>query len=737
MIRRALFWPLFAALAALLAYGLWANALFAQPVWTTEGARRLAIYAALSALWIPLRKPVAVAWIALVYATAIAGPMAVGSVLLFLVSSWCVGRVVTTGVPAMMAGASAYALIIGLAVHAPVNYAAVYVAVMAAPLVWRWRDLAKWRVPACNSRMAGLLLALLGIHLLMALKPEASTDGLAVHLAVPASIADHHQWAFDFRHTTWSLMPLTADYTYTAVYLPGGAAAARLLNFAYLAAAVAMLCGLLRRVLTPPMSLLFCSVYAASPILLLVTGSLFVENFWTAVLLAGFVCEAPWAAAILLGTGIATKYGAISFVLPVAFMRLRRAPAAVAALLLFAAPPYVRAYLESGNPVFPFLNQVFHSPYFQTKPFVDTRFQRPLTPTTLYDITFHTSQFLESQDGGWTFAVLFFLPLALLLATRATWFALAVSLVFAVASFAAQSNVRYLCPVLPLFVYAAGGATSTLKGARRHAMIAAAAVLIALNTWFLSASGWYHKSFDRTPEDPAPAQTLIGWLNRTHRGEPVAFVENSHIAGLIGRAYVSSWHNNAYWQKLRFLDSARACGDMMRGLGIRLFLTPKDASHISQPAMRQFLLAYSIPEAEYGGWQVRRLVDTPQWMTEGVAPGVYDDMDPHIEYEGIWDGDRQFPQPAGGSITYSSVRGALFRLRFRGTSITYVYTKAANRGKAEIIIDGVRREPVDLHSIDTQWQERTTFNGLPNGVHTFEVRVPAEAYVDVDQLIVR
>ena len=65
-------------------------------------------------------------------------------------------------------------------------------------------------------------------------KPEVSTDGLAMHLAIAADIANHHAFTFDFRQFIWALMPMGADYCYALAYMLGGENAARLLNLVML-----------------------------------------------------------------------------------------------------------------------------------------------------------------------------------------------------------------------------------------------------------------------------------------------------------------------------------------------------------------------------------------------------------------------------------------------------------------------------------------------------------------------
>jgi len=122
-----------------------------------------------------------------------------------------------------------------------------------------------------------------------------------------------------------------------------------------------------------------------------------------------------------------------------------------------------------------------------------------------------------------------------------------------------------------------------------------------------------------------------------------------------------------------------------------------------------------------------------------LAPGHYDDQDQRVEYKGKWWPDHQFPQSAGQSITYSDKPGDTFRIAFTGSAITYVFTKALNRGIAEVKIDGGTPVRINEYSAATKWQEKERFGGLNPGAHTLEVRVsgdkdPASGglFVDLD-----
>jgi hypothetical protein len=104
-----------------------------------------------------------------------------------------------------------------------------------------------------------------------------------------------------------------------------------------------------------------------------------------------------------------------------------------------------------------------------------------------------------------------------------------------------QSNARYLYPAMPLLAVGIGGLFANLSGARLRAATAAATAAGLLNVWFLPASGWSHRDF--FAGSAPPVRALVDQLNREHPGEPVVFTEMNQIAGLRGRAYTTTWHN--------------------------------------------------------------------------------------------------------------------------------------------------------------------------------------------------
>jgi hypothetical protein len=122
--------------------------------------------------------------------------------------------------------------------------------------------------------------------------------------------------------------------------------------------------------------------------------------------------------------------------------------------------------------------------------------------------------------------------------------------------------------------------------------------------------------------------------------------------------------------------------------------------------------------------------------------GMVDGASSAVAYAGIWRAG-VFRQASGGTLTYSDRPGATARICFEGTELQYVYTKASNRGLAEVTIDGMPHS-VDLYDPGVIWQARTVFGGLKPGRHCAVVRVLGRHtavsngnFIDVDAFVGR
>lgn len=825
---RALLWLALILLIALSVYGFYSQRLFSQHIWDPQGIRKLiwllVLYTAVFAIVIAWKKARFVHILVVagfVYAALSVGIVPLLAAAYFLFSSLLLGKALVSALSGAQAksastagpGNSIIALLVGLSVcvwiagflvRYPVNYSWLYALLLAFPVVWQPRlalnCLREWYDAISSVEVKGRLalvalwaVAFLALaYWLIALKPEVSSDGLAMHLAIPAAIANFHRFPFDPRETVWAVMPMNGDWGFAISYLLGGEYAARLFNLSLFGLAVALVCRMIRPWLSTASALLAVGLLASTPLAQHLSGSLFVENTWSVLLVGALVagCRRDFlSAALLCGTAVATKFGAIAFVLAMAplfalsIVRMAKSGepkwrrVVVLAIVLFAitaAPPYIHAYFATGNPVFPFLNSVFRSPFFDSATsFSDGRFLAPLNWRTFFDLTFQSHRFQEGMDGAIGFHYFLLFPLALVLIRRdspklakaAAW----VAVVAVLLMFRTQSNLRYAYPALLLSAFPIAALFSWTKSAQpafHKALCSAAIVSLALNVYFLPSAGWHHRGFvlnvlwnrgevDRYIEESAPVRKLVEYVDRRNAGTAVAFVSTDQIAGLHGKAYVDNWHNDAFVRRIRSAQSAVECLGIMNDLGIRYVIAPTDQSGIPvREAPLQWLLReFTTPEFQFGKYYAARVERTPAGRPVSAAriapgaalpeaiPGLYDDTSSHFSFYGPWTRDTQFIEPLFHTLIYTDRPAAYFRFAFVGTEVTYVYTKASNRGIARLTIDGKEIAEVDLYSPATVWQARSTIRNLPRGRHVLRVEIldrknPSASgrFVDVDGL---
>ncbi len=631
--------------------------------------------------------------LSLIVSVALLGPGPVAAVSFLLVGCAALGDAVTALLYRVQgaknprapldSGAFAISALTGLALYvtllaftAPlrIHFVPVWVLLLALPILLNRgypRRLAEFvtrafaPVPTCR-RATALPLVILGIgllaHLVLIPKPEAGADGLAMHLALPVRLAANHLFAYDPGAFLWSLMPMAGTFSFAIAYMLGGEAAARLLDFALLGLIVLLLVRILRRGTPDWVAWVVVGVFVSTPLVQLVTANLMIENAQTGFLLAAFAAylgarkdqtvngeasaqdnddasrsAAALLAALLAGAALSAKFGSLAFALPIAVMAARAVPRralAIAALFLaFGSFPYVNAWARTGNPVFPFMGNVFPSQYVNASYYVkDVRWTEKPSWRTLYDLTFHTSRFYESQDGGFGFQALLLLPLVLAIpyrrwpqATRAPfWLAVAAT----PAVLLSVPHLRYLYPPLAFSTLALAIpiAEGTLRF--RRAAVACAGLVWILNLAFLPSSSSYQKDFMLNPFKPeaaqvyqrnmAPTDALADYVNLVQPGTAVATLdcEVTQIARFTGPTYMNNWHSargriglTAARSEDDILNFARANG-IHWFTGCRAGAPESKTDSITQQFLRRYTtdvftsgverLARLKPEFEYG-----------------------------------------------------------------------------------------------------------------------------------------
>jgi hypothetical protein len=245
----------------------------------------------------------------------------------------------------------------------------------------------------------------------------------------------------------------------------------------------------------------------------------------------------------------------------------------------------------------------------------------------------------------------------------------------------------------------------------------------------------------------APERNLTAEMNHIHPGATTAFFESNATAGLRAPSVTASWHTAGFNNRIANATSAADCFRILHDFGVRFVIAPTATSgiRITTTPEESFLRECTEPELTSGKFyagSVRATCADAQ-VQPAAVPGEYDDFDSRIAFRGLWSRGR-FPEASSGTLTWSDAPGASVFLRFDGLEVTYVYTKAFNRGLAEILIDGENRGTVDLYSSTIEWKSSAVFRARDPGLHTLEIRVTGRrspgatgAYVDLDKLIVR
>jgi hypothetical protein len=814
---RWLLWAVVVTAIAALAYEFFSTGLLARPTWFPHGQRRFLVYGAAfgiaaAAFFFAARKYfVTTVALATIFFTMYAvGPVAVLAVALLVFSCTVLGRALFGREEwslSFLAGLGIWALAVALLARVPMHYAPVYAGAACAVLVLRRSDsrglleeavgaLRRVSEPDASTYWGEALLAFVILaHWFVVLKPEVSADGLSMHLAIAADFSAHHLFTFDFRQFIWALMPMGADYCYAIAHVMGGEYAARLLNFVMLLSITELIYRQASVWLSPAVASLAAAVFVSGSMVQLVTGSMLVENFIAAMALGSAV--ALWRfhdepsgrrlllSSFLLGCAVGWKIGAVTIAVTVLaylittairrrrLLRARPAWIALAAVGVFVGPaslPYAKAYVQSGNPLFPFANNIFHSPYIDVD-LVDERFREPLTWLTPAQITFHTSRYFEGDDGSFGFQYFFFLPLfaALFLQMRSMRerSALLIGMVAAILIARGQPNARYLYPVLPFLTIASAAALARLRSIDPllfRICVGALLAITALNLRFLPASNWYHRDFFLRPlfaergrteyvEGSAPVRLAIDFVN--NRGGNVMMTEESEIAGIRAKVYSNHWHNYAFHKQVQSCFRASDFHRLAAEHRIEHFIAPISPDPIvveSARGMSEFLMLCGEPELRVRKYVVLRTrADCAQRIdelettrqSELLAPGKYDDMDRRLPYSSFWYASSDFNGASADSLTYSNQPGAQLRIRFNGHSITYGFTKAFNRGMAEVQLDNGSKEVVDMYSPSLQWRAEKKLVAATTGPHEFTIRIlptknPAskDFFVDVDWIAI-
>jgi hypothetical protein len=529
----------------------------------------------------------------------------------------------------LLVGTGIYSTAAGLLAHFPVNYPGVYGAALAIPLVLGWHVVVEegrsLLLRATRGDTAGYIfnkleaaIAVVALVLfVVALMPEVGFDAFAMHLFAQSHLAQRHQWGFDAGTYVWAVMPMLGDWIFSIGYMLAGETAARLINVGF----IFILAWLLRELVlwaggTVVGARWAVLMFLSTPLTFTESSSLFIESVWASFLVAGTLLilrssstsgapksELPLAG-LLLGCALASK--AVTFtILPVLLLLLiwtfrtwhkaARWPFLVLGLgmfLLIGLIPYVTAWRLTGNPVFPFFNHIFHSPYYADgkDAFGAAVFNQGVRWDVLYQATFQSEKYLEARAGAPGFQwLLLFLPALILAFTvghRRALALFAVGVISIAMVFHSTSYLRYVFPAWIMLIAGIGVALDT--GFSRYAIVQklgyiVAAGAVTLNLLFLNAGGFYWDfalksatnaaSREHYLEGRLPTHSAVELVNRLNTGRaPVAVFSQPLAAGLSADALYPSWYNFAFQREISSIQSEQDLANVLIRRGVNFVI---------------------------------------------------------------------------------------------------------------------------------------------------------------------
>ncbi len=570
-----------------------------------------------------------------------------------------------------LVGGGIYGIAVGLLAHFPVNYPGLYGIALVLPIILSWRTvlgvgkrflsrIAQNCIPQVAFKINILDVTIVVVSLVyfvVALMPELGYDALATHLFVPAQLATRHQWGFDATKYVWAVFPMLGDWIFSIGYMLAGETGARLINVVFI---FTLACLVRKLVLWAGGSIVGVRwailIFLSTPLTFTEGSSLYIDSIWASFVVAGVwgilsFCsdyskpksELPLAG-LFLGLALSTK--AVTFlILPVLLLimilryrswyksvSLQSLAIGFSLFFVLSAIPYITAWFLTNNPVFPFFNAFFKSPYYPSVSNFDTTatvYGQGITWDILYRWTFETGKYLEASAGASGFQwLLFFLPVGLILIVIKQYkgiamFLVAISIVVLVFNYV--SYLRYVFPAWVIFSAAIGVALSIkfskyiiIRGTYYILVVAT----ILLNLLFLGAGAFY-RDF--------PLEAILNENNRMHYlvdnmpiryavkvvndlnidRSPVAVFAEARTAGLASDALYPAWYNWSFQKEIISIQTEKDAAEVLFKRGVNFVILDSNwlgTNCCPDEGMRQKLIEnITEPITQYHSIGVRKI----------------------------------------------------------------------------------------------------------------------------------
>jgi hypothetical protein len=560
------------------------------------------------------------------------------------------------------------ALLLNVAIALPVHSPRIYSIVFLALILLRWRtcvDLASdlrmlWDF--CRVRLEFPVAAIsiaIGVIVYLQLAyagfPERQHDALSTHLVVAHVVRTAGQWHFAADFVAGAVQPLGGDWLCAVSYVVAGESGARLTNYLFI---------LLVAVLVYTLSLRFGRISAAlaalvllsSPIAFMEADGVYLDNFLMLCMTTGLALCGLWptlsshdrvvsCTVVVGGLPTAKLHGVVAalILLGLAFTNklardVRRVDCKVIftgmAIVALGAVPYLIALAVSGNPVFPFFNALFKSPYFSSWNFTGV-YPPDVSPWALHRLTFNTSRHYHGTDGTFGFQLVVFLFPVIVAAFMRPCFLVVSSLVlmfgYGLVVLGQTADARYFYVVLPALSISIALAIRQLQdlGSRFAVVGLTGAVLAsALNFAYFPGAVWTLLQFnsaalidsrarDAMIREVVPHRLLIEKVNMTD-GTHARLVLMGQAVGfpLLGTPIFVNWYMSNVFAEMVKAKTNDEVGRWLGSLGATHLMMPLQGEKIwNEDAIRRYLATEAEPVAVIGNESLYRISEDVMFPT--------------------------------------------------------------------------------------------------------------------------
>lgn len=588
------------------------------------------------------------------------------TVLYFAASSCCLGILILGALKVkayqltisdlFLIGAGCYGILIEFLAYFPINTTSVYSIILLLPIVFLSNEkrgdfidlLNKLKVSLGEINLLTIFVISLALtHYVYSFLPEFGYDALAFHLYIATTMKHQASWSFNPELYSWALMPMLGDWLYSCVYILSGEVSARILNVLFILCAACIGCRFTRWMGgNADSSKWAAALILSSPLVFAESGSLFVESIWSAYILAGlffFIRPlTPKNDEIKIGflfLAFAVSAKAITLIwIPIFFIlvglnikgvtwRINVKPYLIGLgfLILVGFVPYISSYLISGNPVFPFFNGVFKSPFYPEANFDNPLFKTAISWDFFYQITFNSKKYLEASAGAPGLQYLLVLPSALVLMVcqknikEMLVFLLSLSMIWL--TFQAQSYLRYIFPAFILLSAISGLAVADVKLSPigRRFILSSAVLSIGINLILITSAGWHYRNVpysvffselarNKYIEREAPIRNAIEYINVVNKPQsPVFLLSSPYGAGLKADYLVPNWYNAKFQAQINGVSSAKKFKDLMSAYGASYIVLE---ANWGSAKIREFVLGATTHVYQVGSIQIRKVEDS-------------------------------------------------------------------------------------------------------------------------------